>query len=70
MERTKAMRATLIFLALAGCASQETMLRNDRGEVRYCYLVHDGSLARIAATGEYTRCLNDAGAAGFHRVER
>jgi len=60
----------LALVALAGCANQETVLRNAAGEERYCYLVHDSTLAKIAAVGEYNKCLNDAGAAGFRRVER
>jgi len=60
----------LALVALAGCANQETILRNAAGEERYCYLVHDSTLARIAAVGEYNKCLNDAGAAGFKRVEK
>lgn len=57
-------------LMLSGCANQETLLRNAAGDERYCYLVHDSSLAKIAATDQYTKCLNEAGAAGFRRVEK
>jgi hypothetical protein len=53
---------------LAACANEETVLRNAAGEERYCYLVHDSTLARISATDQYNKCLNDAGAAGFKRV--
>jgi hypothetical protein len=53
---------------LAGCANTETMLRNDAGEIRYCYNVHQGGIERAAATDQYNRCLNDAGALGFRRV--
>lgn len=60
----------LACIAAAGCANQETLLRNAAGETRYCYLVHDSTLARITATQEYTRCLNEAGAAGFRRVDQ
>jgi hypothetical protein len=67
------MKNPLILLTLlaiiAGCANQETILRNAAGEERYCYLVHDSTLAKIAATDQYTKCLNEAGAAGFRRVE-
>lgn len=57
-------------LALAGCANNETILRNDAGQVRYCYEKHNGSLASIGAVQEYNRCLNDAGTAGFRRVDK
>jgi hypothetical protein len=67
----KSILASLSVLgSLAGCANQETMLRNSAGDVRYCYLVHNGSLSSIAATDQYTKCLNDAGAAGYRRVEK
>lgn len=59
----------LTMLAIAGCANQETVLRNAAGEERYCYLVHDSTLAKIPAVGEYNKCLNEAGAAGFRRVD-
>lgn len=60
--------ATALLCALCACANQETVLRNDAGETRYCYLVHDSTLARIPAQDQYTKCLNDAGTAGFKRV--
>ena len=62
--------ALLGVILLSACANQETILRNAAGESRYCYLVHDSTLARIAATDQYTKCLNDAGAAGFKRVDQ
>lgn len=58
----------LVLVGLAGCANQETILRNTAGETRYCYLVHDSTLAKVTAVDQYTKCLNDAGAAGFRRV--
>jgi hypothetical protein len=58
------------FLALCGCATNEqTILKNSAGETRYCYLVHDSTLAKITAVGEYNKCLNDAGSAGFKRID-
>jgi hypothetical protein len=45
----------LTMMAIAGCANQETILRNAAGEERYCYLVHDSTLAKIAATDQYTK---------------
>ena len=61
--------ALLSVLVLAACANTETVLRNDKGEARYCYLVHQGGPEREAAGGQYSKCLNDAGSAGFRRLE-
>ena len=55
---------------LTACANQETIMRNATGEARYCYLVHGSGFEKVAATAEYTKCLNDAGAAGFKRVDK
>ena len=61
---------SIIMIGLAGCATNvETILKNDAGQTKYCYLSHDSSLARISATAEYNKCLNDAGAAGFKKVQ-
>ena len=60
----------ITLIVLSGCANQETILRNATGETRYCYLVHNGSLSSIAATDQYTKCLNDAGTAGFKRADK
>ena len=57
-------------LAIAGCVNEETVLRNAAGEERYCYLVHDNTLAKIPATEQYNKCLNDAGTAGFKKVSK
>lgn len=55
---------------LSACATNiETVLRNDAAQTRYCYLSHDSTLARIAATAEYNKCLNDAGTAGFRKAQ-
>lgn len=55
---------------LIGCAiNVETILVNDAGQKRYCYLSHDSSLARVTATAEYNRCLNEAGTQGFKKVQ-
>lgn len=56
-------------LVLNACATNvETAMKNDAGQTRYCYLSHDSTLARVTATGEYNKCLNEAGTAGFKRV--
>lgn len=57
-------------LLLTACANNETIMRNDAGQVRYCYEKHNGTIAAIGAVQEYNRCLNEAGAAGFRRVEK
>ena len=59
-----------LVLSLVACATNvETVLRNDAGQVRYCYLSHDSTLARVSAMGEYNKCLNEAGTAGFKKVQ-
>ena len=58
----------LLAILISGCATNETtVLKNSSGETRYCYLVHDSTLARIPAVGEYNKCLNEAGALGFKK---
>ena len=55
---------------LTGCATNvETTLKNDAGQIRYCYLSHDSTLARVTATAEYNKCLNEAGTAGYKKVQ-
>ena len=56
---------------LAGCATTvtEAKLKNDKGETRYCYLSNDHTLVSMGAMSEYNRCLNDAGTAGFRKVD-
>ena len=57
-------------ILLIGCATNiETILVNDAGQKRYCYLSHDSTLARVTATAEYNRCLNEAGTQGFKKVQ-
>ena len=54
----------------AACATNvETVLRNDAGLTRYCYLSHDSTLARVTATAEYTKCLNEADTAGYKKIQ-
>lgn len=60
----------VVILSLVACATNvETVLRNDAGQVRYCYLSHDSTLARVSAMGEYNKCLNEAGTAGYKKVQ-
>lgn len=66
----KKLASILLVSLLAACATNvETVLRNDAGQTRYCYLSHDSTLARVTATAEYNRCLNEAGAAGFKKIQ-
>jgi len=63
---------TIVLLGLlAGCSTTHTQstLKNDKGEVRYCYLANDHTLVSMGAMSEYNKCLNEAGAAGFKRID-
>ena len=70
---SKMMKSLLMVVAsttLVACATNvETVLRNDTNQIRYCYLSHDSTLARVAATAEYNKCLNEAGSAGYKKVQ-
>lgn len=58
-----------VILLTVGCTTHtETMLRNDKGETRYCYLTNDHTLISMGAMSEYNKCLNDAGTAGFRKT--
>lgn len=66
--KTKILYAAVILLA-AGCTTHtETMLKNDKGETRYCYLTNDHTLISMGAMSEYNKCLNEAGTAGFRKT--
>ena len=60
--------AVVLPLVVGACANTEAALRNEKGEMRYCYLVHQGGSERAAAFDSFSKCLNDAGAAGFRRT--
>lgn len=67
---TKVFASIAVLTMLAACATNvETVLKNDTGQTRYCYLSHDSTLARVSATAEYNKCLNDAGTAGYKKVQ-
>jgi hypothetical protein len=62
----------LVLLALvAGCATlpDSATLVNDKGEKRYCYKVQGGMISNSGAVREFNKCLNEAGSAGFKRVD-
>jgi hypothetical protein len=60
-----ALTATLVACATTNV---ETVLKNERGETKYCYLPSDRGPAGVVAVGEYTRCVNEAGTAGFRKI--
>ena len=59
---------SLIFF-ISACANTETVMRNEKGETRYCYLRDDSTIKSIGAVTEYSKCVNDAGTAGFRKVQ-
>lgn len=66
----KVLACAAVVLVLTACATNiETTLRNDAGQTRYCYLSHDSTLARVTATAEYNKCLNEAGTQGYKKVQ-
>ena len=66
----KVFASVAVLSTLAACATNvETVLKNEAGQVRYCYLSHDSTLARVSATAEYNKCLNDAGTSGYKKVQ-
>lgn len=59
----------LACFSLSGC-STEAALVNEKGEKRFCYKESSGAIGSgAAATREFNRCLNDAGTAGFRKVQ-
>lgn len=62
--------ATSVLLVLTACATHtESILKNEKGDTKYCYLTNDHTLTSMGAVSEYTRCMNDAGAAGYRKVQ-
>ena len=60
--------ATCLLITACATTTTETTLKNDKGETRYCYLANDHTLVSMGAMSEYNRCLNDAGTAGFKKI--
>ena len=59
----------LVILSISACVTNtESTFVNDRGEKRYCYLTNDHTLVSVGAVSEYTRCMNEAGALGFKKL--
>ncbi len=68
MKKTS-MIAICILLFLTACASSsETVLKNEKGETKYCYQTAD-HLGRTYADGSYSQCLNEAGKTGYKKVK-
>ena len=67
--KTASFIAIVLLMAACGTTVTQTSLKNSAGELRYCYLANDHTLVSVGAMSEYNKCLNDAGAAGFKRVE-
>lgn len=57
----------ILSFVLTGCGTVETVLKNDKGETRYCYT--GSGINNQVAQLQYNQCLNSAGTAGFKRVE-
>lgn len=58
---------TVLAALVVGCAiSEEAVLKNDKGETRYCYKGGGGHPS--VAAQQFNECLNAAGTAGFRRV--
>jgi hypothetical protein len=57
-------------ICMAGCTTvTQTTMKNANGETRYCYLSNDHTIVSVGAAAEYNKCLNDAGTAGFKKVD-
>ena len=68
--KIQSLLAVGFFSVLTACATHtESVLKNEKGETKYCYLTNDHTLTSMGAVSEYTRCMNEAGAAGFRKVK-
>lgn len=55
--------------SISACVTNtESTFINEKGEKRYCYLTNDHTLVSVGAVSEYTRCMNESGAAGFKKL--
>jgi len=57
--------AALSFLVLAGCVSEKTTLRNERGQVVQCNQWGFGIVGVPVAVAEHADCVKKAKAAGY-----
>ena len=61
---------TFALFVLTACATHtESVLQNEKGDTKYCYLTNDHTLVSVGAVSEYTRCMNEAGAAGYKKIK-
>jgi len=68
--KTKSLLALCALLVMTACATHtESVLQNEKGDTKYCYLTNDHTLTSMGAVSEYTRCMNEAGAAGYRKVK-
>jgi hypothetical protein len=57
------------FVLTTACTTNtETILKNEKGETRYCYLQLDRTANSNGVAAEYSRCINEAGAAGYRKT--
>jgi len=64
----KTVTMLLAAVLLAGCANPRAVLRNDKGEERYCEATGYGVIGATMANNRYTDCMNAAGRDGFKKV--
>jgi hypothetical protein len=43
-------------------------MRNASGQERYCYWEHNYTLSDVGSKDAFNKCINDAGAKGFKKV--
>ena len=68
--KLQSMIAIGVLFVLTACATNtESVLQNANGDTKYCYLTNDHTLNSMGAVSEYTRCMNDAGSAGYKKVK-
>jgi hypothetical protein len=58
-----------LFILISCTTHTETLLKNEKGDTRYCYLTNDHTLVSVGAVSEYNRCMNEAGAAGYKKIK-
>ena len=59
----------LVAVSISACVTNtESTFVNDKGEKRYCYLANTHTITSMGAVSEYTRCMNEAGALGFKKL--
>lgn len=70
MKMSKILLLSISSFILISCTTHtETLLKNEKGDTRYCYLTNDHTLVSVGAVSEYNRCMNEAGAAGYKKVK-